>query len=113
METARINSFRLQRSLFFLRVCIVILRSCVFVAMKSVGIGACFVEKFYGTVRACLGMALPHMFLFSSFLSLSRKLLIDFRIAELRTVSLIWVYRSNALVEHCLFIDYANFLLLL
>lgn len=62
METARINSFRLQRSLSFLRVRIVILRSCVFVATESVGIGACFVEKFYGTVRACLGLGLPHVF---------------------------------------------------
>lgn len=45
---------------------------------------------------------LYRMFYFSLFLSLSRKLLVDFRIAELRTVSLIWIYKSNALVEHCL-----------
>lgn len=41
------------------------------------------------------------MFFFFLFLSLSRKL-VDFRIAELRTVSLIWIYKSNALVQHCL-----------
>lgn len=48
-----------------------------------------------------LGVGFTACFFFFLFLSLSRKL-VDFRIAELRTVSLIWIYKSNALVQHCL-----------